>query len=229
MRSFAELYFELEREFVEVCEVVPYERNPAQVYSPRFYSILQTAGALVDGLLKGLANLRLRRVRSDKFPALYTALNAGGVLPTLKLVPMKGGAPFTAFDRNPPDWWTAYNNSKHKLPEGQYESRLGTTLRAIGGAYVLLRIGTVLVAGLSRRSVIGERSDFPDCIFEEKSWLDIPPELERGWDTPVRRTEGGGERTIGSARRLGTFASIDDLAIGRESQLFLSGTVLLLR
>src|SRR5439155_8773155 len=113
IRRMRGLYREAQRQFSEFTEIVPYENNPDNVYSPKLYTILQSAGSQVAGMLRLVSNELGLGVKDDKFPAYYKALNGDTILQIQKLTLRETWKPIRPFDSDKPKWWEAYNDTKH--------------------------------------------------------------------------------------------------------------------
>jgi hypothetical protein len=69
------LHKDTERQFISFNEIVPYSRNPLDVYSPRLYSILQGASAQTISMMHILYNRFNRKYnRQQDFPFYYESL-----------------------------------------------------------------------------------------------------------------------------------------------------------
>lgn len=156
------LHNELEQTFLEINKVIPFDRNDNDVYSPRFVFILQDASRQVDGMLKliyrrfephlpasATAQVRAKIARSAKpgFLDYYTALNHNGMLSVQKLALKEDTprtiTPFVLTQNNTPQWWQAYNDTKHDLPEGESFGKLGFAIDALGAVAALHDIAQV--------------------------------------------------------------------------------------
>lgn len=176
------LYVESEREFTEFSNIIPVARNPREVYSPRLWAILQGVGSQVDGMLKLLIDEFNLRVKSKKFPAMCKALNKGGMLAAQKITLKEKIEPFNPFAEDNPAWWTAYNATKHDLPDGVYEATLGNTIQALGALFILNHIGNILFMRMSSLTHVSK--DPTDMVLKKESWQDFEEEFRKAPDVP---------------------------------------------
>lgn len=176
------LYVESEREFIEFTNIIPVDRNPYEVYSPRLWPILLSVGSQVDGMLKLLIEEFNLDVKSNKFPAMREALNTEGMLTAQKITLKEKLEPFNPFAEDNLDWWNAYNATKHDLPEGIYKATLGNTIQALGVLFILNHIGNILFMRMSPLTNVSK--DPTDMILMKESWQDFEEEFRKAPDDP---------------------------------------------
>jgi len=135
-------YFGTEHQFIEVSRVISVDNDP-NTFSPRLYSILGDACSQVENLLRLLCGkLEIQYNDNEKnFPSYYNKLNETGILQR-QLVDLLIGTQVICpvvipQNRDSPMWWTAYNKTKHDLPQGYKQGNLGNTIHALAGAYSL--------------------------------------------------------------------------------------------
>lgn len=135
-------YFGTEHQFIEVSRVISVDNDPS-TFSPRLYSILGDACSQVENLLRLLCDkLEIPYNNNEKnFPSYYKKLNETEMLQRQQislLIGKKVCLPFVIpKDGEPTTWWTAYNKTKHDLPQGYKQGNLGNTILALAGAYSL--------------------------------------------------------------------------------------------
>ena len=139
--SMRESYYELERRFIEISRIIPMD-NSGDTYSPRLYDILQTACGQVENLLRLICDqLQLDYGDNPDFPKYYDTLNNSGILERQIVDYFVGKLVCKPFhvesDQRSPFWWRAYNQTKHKLPQGYKEGNLKNTIHALTGVYAL--------------------------------------------------------------------------------------------
>jgi len=135
-------YFGTEHQFIEVSRVISVDNDP-KTFSPRLYGILGDACNQVENLLRLLCD-KLEIPYNDNernFPSYHNKLNETRILERQfvdLLIGTHGYYPFRIEHGDvSPKWWTAYNKTKHHLPEGYKKGNLGNTLNALAGAYSL--------------------------------------------------------------------------------------------
>jgi hypothetical protein len=148
-----DLHRDLEKQFLSFDELVPYNHNPDDVYSPRLYSILQGTCAQVISLMQNIvAELNSKNISSlwqAKFKDYYDFLNIKGVLSLQVVSPKKKFdkimTPFALNKYPVPDWWNDYNTTKHELPSGAYVGIMGNVLNALGALAILHDIADLVM------------------------------------------------------------------------------------
>jgi hypothetical protein len=170
------LHSDLDQTFLDVNKVIPYDRNNDDVYSPRYVFILQDASRQVDGMFKllyyqvqallaahGSPQLPLRRYNFIEF---YNFLNKKKMLEVQKVAPLEDVSriltPFQLKKQNTPQWWQAYNDTKHDLPEGDTFGKLGFALEALGAVAILHDIA---------QAFLYEKAA-PDRTLDSANWSD---------------------------------------------------------
>jgi hypothetical protein len=147
IEGMGKLYQDTERQFLSFNRIVPYNHNPSEVYSPRLYSIMQSSSAQIISMMASLKSFLCddtfnspSNTYQKDFPFYYKRLNKEEMLSVQKLAPKeditKIITPFK-FDGVIPEWWQAYNKTKHGLPSGAYECNLGNVLNSIGALTIL--------------------------------------------------------------------------------------------
>ncbi len=177
MLRFEEYYRYLEWSFNEITRIIPLENHP-DTFSPRLYEILQSTCSQIEGIARIMHEACFSK--SDKVAAaLYADLDHEGVLSNQKVAfrtrtEWNAIKPFSCDfacihhyehddpHMNPrcgkmPKWWTAYNDSKHRLPDGYVSGSVGNAYLALAGLYVL----HVMMYQLQRN---------PDGFLRKDSW-----------------------------------------------------------
>ena len=156
--QFEEYYHYLESSFADIMRIIPLENKP-DTFSPRLYEILQSVCSQVEGIVRIMHEECLSKSGTSA-AAMYKALNQDGAISCQEVVfkrrpAWKAIRPFScnfecafrdAYDdphanspyANMPKWWQAYNDSKHKLPDGYRAGSIENTYLALAGLYVLL-------------------------------------------------------------------------------------------
>lgn len=132
---------EVEEQFYEVLRTIPLE-NDDEVFSPKLYNILQNSSVQVENMLRLLCDrFELDYGTDRKFPVYYKLLNNDNIFKIQRLALIKKQDTFYPLEiqdgLETPFWWTAYNRSKHQLPDGFKEGNLKNTLYALGASYAV--------------------------------------------------------------------------------------------
>ncbi len=150
--GFWEYYRDLERQFENYLEYVPYVEGNEKTYSFKLLNIFLSIGGHIDSALKELARYqRFSEIESCKeildraerkegilvsgiraFDEIY-AINSMTV--TFKCIPKR--IPITPFNCEKPEWWTFYNDLKHDISSNIKKANLETVRDALAGAFLL--------------------------------------------------------------------------------------------
>lgn len=180
-----ELYMETERQMNQLLSIIPYQHNPDTVYSPQLVSILQSIGSQVDAMLKLVSQDLGLKVHPRKFPFYYAELNKEGMLSVQKVMLRKKKRILKPFNYKQPKWWDAYNCTKHDLPEGMFEAKLGRVMSAFAALFVLHCIALIPTVNLEPRSIIAQNPELaaPKMIMGRKNWYAIDREYKKSAST----------------------------------------------
>ena len=157
---FWEYYMDLERQFVEYLNYVPYLEGNEQTYSFRLVNLILSIGAHIDSAFKEIARFP---EFSNKYPELLNPKDKGGrrrkpnikdyyqieseyslsqrkVL--FKTIPERMPIfPFKDYDETKgfvPIWWSKHNKLKHKFSKENFKlANLMTARDALAGAFLL--------------------------------------------------------------------------------------------
>lgn len=161
--QFCKLYEESEMEFLEFEKIVLYSIKTANTYSPKLRPILQTVCTDIEGVLKFLTETLKLKPKQRHFEFMFKELNSKNML-TIQKVSHRERlctfAPFT-FNTKVASWWTAYNNTKHNLPDGANHATIENTINALAALLILLHTSRILI----------EFDDF-DWILDSNNWRD---------------------------------------------------------
>jgi hypothetical protein len=155
-----EYYKDLERQFGNFLESVPYLEGNEDTYSFRLANLILAIGAHVDSALNEIAKYS---VFSIKYPEMLNPTTKKGKprKPTIKdyypiseeykltkevvtfkcLPDRETVKPFLLYQRESggtyPDWWNAYNKVKHNFSKNFKKATLKTVRDALAGAFLL--------------------------------------------------------------------------------------------
>ncbi len=223
LRAMLAIYFETERQFLEFDSIVPYHLNPEAAYSPRLYSIHQSAGSQVASLLRLITKQAGLASKAYRFPAHYDALNERGLLAFLKVTTQRRIAPFRPFENRNPDWWQAYNDTKHDLPAGIFSVNLGTVLHTLGAVAVLHYLGCMVAMRDEPKSEVNDLKDYPHALLDSGNWVDFEQAFraDPNADDAIK-VEKDGYTAIWPSKPawMASLRSVDVLDLERDSGLF---------
>jgi hypothetical protein len=132
---------ELEEQFNEITRTIPLE-NDDTVFSSKLYNVLQNSSVQVENMLRLLCDkFELNYGDKRKFPVYYKLLNENNILKIQRIALIKKQDTFYPLEiqdgLETPFWWTAYNKSKHDLPDGFKQGNLKNTIYALGASYAV--------------------------------------------------------------------------------------------
>jgi len=133
-------YFFDERRLMELGHTIPFN-NLNETFSPALYDILQSLCNQVSNIMRILCEHFELDVEGNRFPSYYNVLNRDHVLEKQVVDCAFKDTVYTPFvlrdSEEAPFWWTKYNATKHKLPQGYVEGNLINTLHAVTASYAL--------------------------------------------------------------------------------------------
>jgi hypothetical protein len=162
--GFWEYYKDLERQFENFLEYVPYLEGNEDTYSFRLANLILGIGAHIDSAFKEIANYS---AYATKYPLILKNADGTPNKPTIwnyhplaeeyelskqkvtfKRLPTREDVfPFAQYLKAKdatgkeyitcPDWWNAYNDIKHKFSKNFKEAKLKTVRDALAGAFLL--------------------------------------------------------------------------------------------
>jgi len=153
LKKMQNYYLDIEREFSEFVQTVPYIDNPRNIHSPRLYGILHHTCTQVESLSKMICDILQLEPDGDSFYSCYNKINHNELLAWSKVVMIRTGEVIQPFrDQNTQSldgnymqhsWWVAYNRSKHKYPEGLIHATLGHVINSLSSAYILHEVARI--------------------------------------------------------------------------------------
>jgi hypothetical protein len=149
-------YLDIEREFSEFVQTVPYIDNPRIIHSPRLYGILHHTCTQIESLSKLICDTLKLNPINDNFYNCYNKLNEYDLLTSFKVILHETGELILPFKDQTTlsldgqhmqhSWWVAYNRSKHKYPEGLIHATIGHVISSLSAAYILHEIARIVEA-----------------------------------------------------------------------------------
>ena len=143
------LYLSTEKQFIEFSEIVPFYKNDWNTYSPRLYSILQSTCSQVESMIKRITEeMMIISKQSNSISPYYNALNNNDLLNKQRVMLIPAWKIVSPFEEKPlPNWWTAYNSTKHNLPNGVFSGTMENTIKSIAGLYCLHNLAFLIMHG----------------------------------------------------------------------------------
>lgn len=137
-----DFYRDTKRQFIELTHIIPLDNN-WDVYSPRFYNILQSTCGQIESMFRILCDkLQLKLTNDERnFPIYFKKLNIYKMLEKQSVVIIQNDKtiqPFVVAEGNEtPFWWKKYNDTKHNLLNGLFEGNIENTIFALSALYAL--------------------------------------------------------------------------------------------
>jgi hypothetical protein len=207
--GFWEYYKDLERQFENYLEHVPYLQGNENTYSFRLANLILAIGAYVDSAFKEIARYT---EFSKKYPQLFQQVSEGK--PTIgdyyplsleyklpkrevffKCLPERQRIkPFLEFEKvgkslKTPDWWGVYNGVKHRFKESFRQANLQNVRNALSGAFLLNAIHIPSAVRLVELGILKPTLTAQESygVLPEERKFRITPEIVEDW---LRKTRG---------------------------------------
>lgn len=153
--GFWEYYKDLERQFQNYLEYVPYIQGNEDTYSFKLLSIILSIGGYIDSALKEMARFPefskdtkckeiTKRTKEHKgiiksgVEAFNSIYDIGTKVVVYKCIPERVELkPFMFIDSNAPKWWEFYNELKHDVSINLEKANLENTRDALAAAFLL--------------------------------------------------------------------------------------------
>jgi hypothetical protein len=201
--GFWEYYRDLERQFEDFLEYVPYLEGNKKTYSFKLLNIFLSIGGHIDSAFKELARYpRFAEIESCKdivrraekklgiiedgiraFDEIYAITS---MTVTFKCLPNRISiTPFNCEHCEHPEWWNSYNDLKHDLAVNLKKANLETVRDALAGAFLLNVIHEPAALRLFKYGLLkpnyAQGTTFWEPIFDTfrgKKLLDRPPDCK---------------------------------------------------
>lgn len=135
-----DFYMYTEKQFMDLIRIIPLDNEP-KTHSPMLYNILQSACGQAENLMRLICDEIGLEYHGDHFPNYSEPLNRDGMLEMQEVILVKTNKNYKPFHLEEgkivPFWWTGYNGTKHKLPDGLKEGNLENTVNALASVYLL--------------------------------------------------------------------------------------------
>ncbi len=159
--GFWEYYKDLERQFENFLEYVPYLDGNEKTYSFRLLNIFLSIGGYIDSAFKEMARCpelieedlckEILKRSNDRLGIIVSGIRAFDEIYniTSKSVIFKSSkrTQITPFNQSKPEWWNFYNDLKHDVSISLKKANLQNVRDALAGAFLL----NVIHAPSSRR------------------------------------------------------------------------------
>lgn len=154
MKSTAQLHWDyfllLEKDLIHIAETLELSEDNYSAYGPRLVQLILSAGSELDVALKSLASamcpkdpvVAIERPNMSHFKEMIVR-NAFEQFTTARVKFLRSEivlAPWATLDKGSKsaiDWWTSYNDIKHKRAEHYKDANLKTALELISALFIV--------------------------------------------------------------------------------------------
>ena len=152
-----------EEQLLNFNEIVPYEQNPSNIYSPKLVNLILQVGPQVENLIDLIMQKFGLTSSRNGVPSRIDSINKKGVLSNLQIVSSPHGLLFTPFTKDL-RWWDDYQKTKHDLSKFQFKV-----------TYLSVMQSFAALAGLHRLADAIEKSgaNSSDQILDRKNWKEF--------------------------------------------------------
>ncbi|MCH7561138.1 MAG: hypothetical protein IIC67_07210 [Thaumarchaeota archaeon] len=160
LQNLKRLFLDSEQELKKFDEIVPYEHNPNNIYSPKLVNLLLQIGPQIEGVTDLIASKKTLKVQSGGVPSRIEKINHKGVLSRFEITSLLNGALFTPFPQKA-SWWDTYNNTKHNLSQSQFDITYQSVMNALAALAALHRLAD---------AIKGSAEEHLELILDKQYW-----------------------------------------------------------
>jgi len=143
LKNLKRLFQDSEQQLAEFNEIVPYEHNPNNIYSPKLVNLLLQIGPQIEGVTDLIASKKSLKFESGGVPSRIERINRNGVLSGFKITSLLNGLLFTPFPQKT-SWWDTYNNTKHNLSQSQFDITYLSVMDTLAALAALHRLSDAI-------------------------------------------------------------------------------------
>ena len=160
LQNLKRLFGDSEQELKKFNEIVPFEHNPHEIYSPKLVNLLLQIGPQIESLTDLIASKKELRFERGGVPSRIERINHDGVLSGFNITSLQNGLLFTPFPLKS-SWWTTYNETKHNLAQSQFDIKYQSVMDALAALAALHRLAD---------AIRGCPEDSLEYILERQYW-----------------------------------------------------------
>lgn len=191
LHDMGHLYLSTEKELIEFGEIVPFYKNDWNAYSPKLYGILQSTCAQVESMIKRITEeMNVAPKPTNSILPYYEVLNNNNLLSKQTVMLISAWKVIHPFEEKPiPNWWTAYNSTKHKLPDGVRSGTMENTIKSVAGLYCLHNLAFLIMHGTTYD--VAKDENWREWIYPKFRNLDLDsfnnrtPEITHSWKSKI--------------------------------------------
>jgi hypothetical protein len=182
-------YQSFENEFLNFLEVVPYEKQNKDTWSPKLVSILQNCCRMIDSIFKASVPPNTKPKKEKKFTiedyreifsqklGLSTSRCLVYISPPFFLEPFNEWQ--SPQNPQPPKWWSVHNRIKHDGLANMHLATVDTTLIALCGLFGLIAKHHEMSAEILRHQWLNRGGVNPSIVLEDLSKENREVELQK--------------------------------------------------
>lgn len=165
IRELKRIWEDLEKQLLEFNEIVPYEKNPHDVYSPRLVNMMLVTGPQIEAMTRLIVKKLKLRPQGTGIPSYLKEINKNSVLSMQRIISLTSGLLFTPFPVKE-IWWKSYNETKHKLIDEINKIRYQKVMESLAALAALYRIYDVIVKNPTHGKSILDRKNWQNPTRE---------------------------------------------------------------
>lgn len=195
LASLKRLQYDSEKHLLEFNEIIPYEHNPEDVYSPRLVNLILQLGPQVENIIDLIVKKLQLKPQGSGTPSRIKEINKTGILSKLRIISIPHQLQFTPFT-DKLEWWDDYQYTKHDLSKFQFKvtySAVMNSASALAGFHKLA--DTIKIA---------DAQNTLDKIFDKNNWKDYQKE-KHVWAVSISEIEAGLPIWQSSVFRISTY------------------------
>ena len=139
IRELKRIWTDLEKQLLAFNEIIPFERNPHDVYSPKLINMMLITGPQIEAMAKLILNKLKLKPKAKGILGHIKEINKNSVLSKQRIVSLTSGLLFTPFPVKS-EWWKSYNLTKHELFQEIFEIRYQKVMDSMAALAALHRI-----------------------------------------------------------------------------------------
>ena len=139
LQSLKRLHRDSEKQLLEFNDIIPYEHNPNNLYSPILVNLLLQVGPQVENVTDLLVRDLDLKPDGNGVPSRIREINKSGVLSGFRTYFLAHDTQFTPFTQEL-EWWDIYNKTKHDLAKSQFEITYGSVMNSMAALASLHRL-----------------------------------------------------------------------------------------
>lgn len=142
LKALKTLLRDSEKQLLEFNEIIPYDRNPSDIYSPKLVNLLLQIGPQIESLTDLIGGQLGLKLSENGLPSRINQLNSDGVLSNFDITTRPHNLKISPFE-NELQWWSSYNKTKHELAKFQFKVTYQTVMESLAALAALHRLASV--------------------------------------------------------------------------------------